>query len=604
MKLIFIALLLCMAPLALIQAAPADVDSLRRVAERTPGSARAWDRLGQALARERRFEEAHAAFARALQLRPGDKGVRHHVALAYAWSGEYAEAIRRYEKLLERYSSDVELRLDYGQTLAWDGRFVAAREQYELVLSMDPQHVDALRHLGMVLAWSGGYDEALARFAQAEQYAPDNLALLRNKAEVLAWAGNQAEATGVLQKIVELAPQDEESWRRLGRIYQWQGRIGKAQSALERALALAPRKVTNYLALADLFIANHQYGQAERVLRDAIHRFPADQNLSHRLASLQAERGFDWYKLGGYVEPLLFMVLLLGVHRYMRRYRRALGRRGHTWYWVHKTMPWLAIIMLALYVLAVTGSGYRRLALAAYDVLEIMGLLVLLYVFSVMLWLLRFERPARRQVVLAIGAHPDDIEFGCGATLLRYREEGCDTHGLVLTGGERGNDGNGAADRRQEAYASAQVIALSDLQLCDFPDAGLGVHRGAIKDTIEAAVTRIQPDIVFTHTPNDLHSDHKVVFEATREAVRGACTILCYENPNTPPGFNPQYYVDTTGYLEDKITALAYHKSQSGKSYLDPEVVRGAAAFRGTQAKVKYAEAFEVVRVLEKPLLE
>ena len=603
MKLI-VFLLLLMAPPAVLQAAPLGVDQLRRNAERTPGSALAWDQLGQALARERRFEEAHSAFARALQLRPGDKSVRHHVALAYAWSGDYIEALRRYEKLLEHHGGDVALRLDYGQTLAWDGRFDAAREQYELILSLDAQHVDALRHLGMVLAWGGQYDEALAQFATAEKISPDNLALLRNKAEVLGWAGKQVEAAAMLEKVVELAPQDEESWMRLGRVYQWQGRIGKAQAALERALALAPRQVGNYLALADLFIANHRYGQADRVLRDAMHRFPADQRVSHRLASLQAERGFDWSRLGEYFEPLLFVILLLGVYRYMRRYRRALGRRGRTWYWVHKAMPWLSVVMLVLYGLAVSGSGYRRVALVAYDVLEITGLFVLLYVFSVMLWLLRFERPARRQVVLAIGAHPDDIEFGCGATLLRYREEGCDTRGLVLTGGEQGKDGNGDADRRQEAHDSAAVIALNDLQMCDFPDADLGSHRGAIKDAIEAAVARIQPDIVLTHTANDLHSDHKVVFEATREAVRGPCTIMCYENPNTPPGFNPQYYVDISGYLADKITALGYHKSQSGKPYLDPDVVRSAAAFRGTQARVKYAEAFEVVRILEKLLVE
>jgi LmbE family N-acetylglucosaminyl deacetylase len=113
-------------------------------------------------------------------------------------------------------------------------------------------------------------------------------------------------------------------------------------------------------------------------------------------------------------------------------------------------------------------------------------------------------------------------------------------------------------------------------------------------------MSELQPDIVFTHTGHDVHTDHKTAFEATREAARGACTILCYENPNTPPEFNPNYYIDIEGYLDDKIAALSLHRSQAGKDYTNPDVVRASASFRGNQARVKYAEAFESVRVLEK----
>lgn len=604
MRLITFGLLSAMVLSIMTSTAWADIADLRQNAERAPQTVHAWDRLGQALAREKRYEEAHAAFQRALQIRPGDKAVSHHIALTYAWSGNYAESIRQYEKLLERYRGDVALRLDYGQTLAWDGKLEQAREQYELVLSMDSSHVDAMRHLGMVLAWAGKYEQALTQLIRAEKIAPDNLALLRNKAEVLTWAGKQGKAAQVLRKIVQLEPQDEESWRTLGRVYQWQGRVDDAQAAFERALAISPRKPGNYIALADLFIANHQHSQAEKVLRNAIRRFPSNNDLSHRLAALKAESGFNWMELGELVEPVMFVILLLGMYIYMRRYHRALGQRGRIWYWVHKTMPVLALVMTGLYVMVLSSSGYRSIALAAYDVLEIMGLLVMLYVFSVLLWLLRFERPTRRQVVLAIGAHPDDIEFGCGATLLRYREEGCDTHGLILTAGESGKQAQDETDRLSEAEKSANTIGLNGLEVSQFPDTGLAKHQASIKDVIEAAVKRIHPDIVFTHTEHDLHSDHKVVFDATREAVRGACTILCYENPNTPQSFKAGYYVDVSNYLDDKIKALSYHKSQSGKAYLDSEVIKSAAAFRGTQARVKYAEAFEVVRILEKPLVE
>jgi LmbE family N-acetylglucosaminyl deacetylase len=87
------------------------------------------------------------------------------------------------------------------------------------------------------------------------------------------------------------------------------------------------------------------------------------------------------------------------------------------------------------------------------------------------------------------------------------------------------------------------------------------------------------------------------VFLATMEAARRVPTILCYENPNTPPDFQPNCYIDVSLYLEYKIKALKCHASQTAsRPYLEEDVVHSLARVRGRQARLRAAEAFEAVR--------
>lgn len=590
--------------LLLLTTAPAGATTLAELEAATrvhPPSAEAWDRLGQAHARERRFDPARAAFARALKLAPGSRHIRYHIALAHAWSGDYAEAERHYAELLARWPRDHEIRVDYGQTLAWDRKFAEARREYQQVLKERPDHVEALRHLAVLTAWEGQYDEALRLLEHAGRQAPRNLKVLLAKGEVQSWKGALADATLTYRAALKLAPNNGELWLQLGQVLLWRGKPRDAAEAYQRAVGLMPENVETHLGLSRAHRDNREYGEAERLLRQALDRFPNEARLGKELAALAASRqprladALEWF------EPMLFSVILLVAFAYVRRYRRVLAKR-------HARLPMLMYALPALATATLLFSAYlllanhsaREMALVSTG-LELIALLTLMVVVSLLLWLLRFERAARRRVILAIGAHPDDIEFGCGATLLRYREQGDATHALILTGGEKGFDnGNHPVQRVGEARAAGRLLELADVTVLDLPDTRLNTRRDEIKGLIEARVQALKPDIVFTHTSHDVHSDHRVVAEATREAVRGACTILCYENPNTPPDFNPDYFVEITDYLEDKIAAIGRHRSQSGKAYANPEVIRGAAAFRGSQARVKYAEAFESIRVLEK----
>lgn len=584
--------------------AAAGDETLARLEQQTrlePQSVSVWDRYGVALARERRFPEAHRAFDRALALAPKDMNVLRHVALAHAWSGDYDEATRRLRELVARYPGELDIRVDYGEVLAWDRKYAEAQRQYRIVLQVDRLHVEATRHLGVLQAWQGNYDEALHLLERAAALAPKDVQVLADQAEVLSWKGDLTASADAYVRAAALAPERIDLLLKLAQVYRWHERSRPAVETYERVLALDPDNRDGLLGLVRTYRANRQFSDAERVLKPALARAPNDAELNRERAALAAEQNVQLRRIVELAEPPFFIVVLLGLAWHLWRYRRVL-RRGHgALPWLMSGLPLLALLMAGVYIALVVGGAYHREVELAADVIEVLALAAMLVMMLTLVWVMRFEQPRRAQTVLAIGAHPDDLEFGCGATLLRLREQGSRTHALILTSGERGNgEGAEANPRVQEAHAGAKVLALDSVEMLAFPDTQLREHKDAIRAAIEERVKALKPDIVFTHNSHDAHTDHRTVHEATREGVRGPCTILCYENPNTPPAFTPNFFMDVEGYLDDKIAALGRHKSQLDKPYARPEVIRASAAFRGNQARVEFAEGFEVVRWLDR----
>ncbi len=579
-------------------AAEKTLAELELIASENPGSTEAWDRYGMALAHAQRFKEALDAINQALSHAQQDtKNVQHHLALVYAWSGDYKEAAQHYDRLLQRYPHDNAIRVDYGQTLAWDQRYREAATQYEGVLASEPRYIEALRHLGILEAWQGRYDSALARIDRGLMIDMRNPELIADRANILSWKGERAAAMKAYETLVKIVPGNAEYWLKLAQAYAWNGRPQQARESYEKVLTLDPTSIDAYLGMAGVYRNNHQYAEAEKILRDAMIRFPADSRPANELAQLAAQKSLSLKEMIELSEPVIFAVILFVLAMHIRRERRVLRRRQLTARVLLPALPLLGLLIASVYVdVLYAGSYYHEFSTAA-QLLDPLALGVLLTLMLV--WRLRFERPRRQKTVLAIGAHPDDIEFGCGATILRLREEGATTYGLVLTSGEQGHNET-EGKRVDETGAAARVIALSDIAVHDFPDTLLHEHKAEIRVVIEKALARWRPDIIFTHNGHDVHTDHRTVFEATREAARGAYTILCYENPNTPPGFHPGYFFDVGHHIEGKIAALACHKTQMGKSYAASSVVRAMAGFRGTQARVPLAEGFEVMRVLEK----
>ncbi|MBI3089799.1 MAG: PIG-L family deacetylase [Candidatus Tectomicrobia bacterium] len=197
--------------------------------------------------------------------------------------------------------------------------------------------------------------------------------------------------------------------------------------------------------------------------------------------------------------------------------------------------------------------------------------------------------------VLAIGAHPDDIEFGCAGTLVNLARNGHETFMLVMTKGGSGGDREG---RGQEQLASQQILQVSKLFLGDYEDTRVPNSKEVI-DSIEAVINEVAPSMIFVNYTEDTHQDHRNLALSTLSAARHIRTVLFYEVPSTL-GFTPQVFSDISNVYAIKEAALKAHASQLSKTNVEGltilDTARGAAHFRGIQGRALLAEAFHVMR--------
>lgn len=204
---------------------------------------------------------------------------------------------------------------------------------------------------------------------------------------------------------------------------------------------------------------------------------------------------------------------------------------------------------------------------------------------------------SKSNVIIAIGAHPDDIELGCGGTLYKAVQKETEVVAIFMTRGEKSGDG---AVRTKESTDALRVLGVDDVHFHDFPDTEIP-DSFEIIDLLEKYFVKYNPDLVLTHSVNDSHQDHRQVGWLTMSAFRNAPKILAYETPRVrPSAFAPTYFVDITGAIDKKWEALKCHASQKEKRYLAYESTVNLASFRGNQVGVKEAEAFEVVKFVER----
>lgn len=202
------------------------------------------------------------------------------------------------------------------------------------------------------------------------------------------------------------------------------------------------------------------------------------------------------------------------------------------------------------------------------------------------------EKRKRRQIVLAVGAHPDDVEIGCGGVLLRHRARGDDVSVLILTGGEQGGT---AAERVEEARRAAEILGAR-LFLGSLPDTAIseGVETIAL---IEAAIRDVQPTVIYTHTLHDGHQDHRSVHRATVVAARSIPSIYCYQAPSSGIDFRPTKFLEMGEFMDRKLAAIAAYQSQIVKRpYLRESLLRATAEYWGRFAGYGIVEPLEVLR--------
>jgi LmbE family N-acetylglucosaminyl deacetylase len=204
----------------------------------------------------------------------------------------------------------------------------------------------------------------------------------------------------------------------------------------------------------------------------------------------------------------------------------------------------------------------------------------------------REARAAAGQRVLAIGAHPDDVEIGAAGTLLAHHQLGHEVAILTLSRGARGGaEGTRASESQQAAKVLGATLYHADLRDTRIAegDPTIGV--------ISEVVAEVAPTVIYTHSLHDVHQDHRNCHRAALVAVRGVGRVYCFQSPSATVDFRPTRFVPIDGQLAGKLDAIDAFGSQVDiRAYLERDFIEATARYWSRFGQGRYAEPFEVVR--------
>lgn len=223
------------------------------------------------------------------------------------------------------------------------------------------------------------------------------------------------------------------------------------------------------------------------------------------------------------------------------------------------------------------------------------------------------------EAVMAIVAHPDDAEFGCGATLAKFAKEGKRVYIVVCTAGNKGTPdphmkGEDLAETREKEQLGASAeLGVTETIFLRNPDGEL-FPTLEFREQIVRVLRKYRPDVVMTHDPfrpYSLHPDHRAVGITTTDAIYPTARDAIYFPEHYQEGLEPwkvgeiwyygaekpDKYVDVTETFDRKIAALVHHDSQVGRSTNLQDRIRERLADVGKEAGLELAEAFKVVKM-------
>lgn len=204
--------------------------------------------------------------------------------------------------------------------------------------------------------------------------------------------------------------------------------------------------------------------------------------------------------------------------------------------------------------------------------------------------------------VLAIGAHYDDVEIGCGGSLLRMKDAGYKIHMIVITDSEYYNFDGGLLrskeQARQEGTSAACTMGVSSIINLGYKAKEVECSFSLI-ESLNCFIDRIKPNLIFSHWYGDLHKDHYEVARATTIASRHQTNVLLYRSNwyHSNKVFDGRFYVDITDVIERKKDLLRVHKveyERRGEGWIDFMTSRAMEA--GLRIGVEYAEEFEIFK--------
>lgn len=206
---------------------------------------------------------------------------------------------------------------------------------------------------------------------------------------------------------------------------------------------------------------------------------------------------------------------------------------------------------------------------------------------------------SKNPTVLALSPHPDDIELACGGTIVKFVEMGYDIHYIVFSPCNKSlPEGYKKNELYEEMKVATQRLGLDPNKVYQefFPVREFPKNRQEILERLVKANREINPDIVLLPNSNDLHQDHKTIYEEGMRAFKKK-KILGYELLWNNDNFKSNFFVKLERrQIDAKKHALLAYNSQTFRGYFNDEFLYGLAKVRGVQAGGEYAEAFELIR--------
>ena len=205
----------------------------------------------------------------------------------------------------------------------------------------------------------------------------------------------------------------------------------------------------------------------------------------------------------------------------------------------------------------------------------------------------------KHKTILALGAHPDDVELGSAGLIARYADSGAEVYVAVMSRCDDQFDESEKDTLIGECRGAANILGISETFIHDFTNKELPEHRIEIMDIYNGYQSELNPDLILIPFLDDPHQDHSAVAYSAVRTFRGNETILQYEIlRHGSYTFMPTLFVDISKYIEKKIEALNCYKSQmKRRAYFDEETFKALAKTRGAQSGYNYAEGFVIYKM-------